>query len=117
MRTALKSCTRPLALRLVHTEAKLPSSAYFQPTAQSSSSVNSTPRDLTPKHREVLEAALRVDQAGEVAANYIYKGQLAVLGKDPATGVLIQVCWSCALYEGVLLTTSLRTCGSKKRNI
>ncbi|QRW27644.1 ubiquinone biosynthesis monooxygenase COQ7 [Rhizoctonia solani] len=31
---------------------------------------------------EGLEAALRVDQAGEVAANYIYMGQMAVLGSD-----------------------------------
>jgi len=37
---------------------------------------------------------LRVDQAGEVAANYIYKGQLAVLQRDRATAALIQDMWA-----------------------
>jgi ubiquinone biosynthesis monooxygenase Coq7 len=32
-----------------------------------------------------------VDQAGEIAANWIYRGQFAVLGRDPRVGPLIQV--------------------------
>jgi len=34
-----------------------------------------------------------VDQAGEVAANWIYRGQHFVLGKQPLTGPLIQEMW------------------------
>lgn len=40
-----------------------------------------------------MNAALRVDQAGEVAANYIYQGQLAVLRRDRRTAALIQDMW------------------------
>ena len=43
-----------------------------------------------PAQRGTLENALRVDQAGEVAANWIYKGQMAVLGHDLVAGPLIQ---------------------------
>jgi len=55
--------------------------------------VRDTPNDLTPSERVVLDSALRVDQAGEIAANYIYKGQMAVLGRDPHLGSLIQDMW------------------------
>lgn len=55
-------------------------------------SVNGTPSDLPVLQRQALESALRVDQVGEVAANWIYRGQLAILGKDPHSGPLIQVC-------------------------
>lgn len=41
--------------------------------------------------RATLNSAIRVDQAGEVAANWIYKGQMAVLGRDPTVGRVIQV--------------------------
>ncbi|KAI9348395.1 hypothetical protein BD770DRAFT_413418 [Pilaira anomala] len=36
-------------------------------------------RPLTQKEREFIEPMIRVDQAGEVGAYYIYKGQIAVL--------------------------------------
>ncbi len=52
--------------------------------------VGSTP-ELTPEQHQILDTALRVDQAGEVAANWIYNGQLFVLGRDPKVGPLIQV--------------------------
>ncbi|KAF4615223.1 hypothetical protein D9613_002805 [Agrocybe pediades] len=55
--------------------------------------LNSTPTDLTPSQRAMLDSALRVDQAGEVAANYIYKGQLAVLQRDKHVGSLITDMW------------------------
>jgi hypothetical protein len=35
-----------------------------------------------------LDDILRVDHAGEVAANYIYKGQMSVLGNDSCRAVL-----------------------------
>jgi len=36
---------------------------------------------------------MRVDQAGELAANAIYRGQLFVLGRDPKVGPIIQNMW------------------------
>lgn len=50
-----------------------------------------TPNDLTSQQKELLDASLRIDHAGEIAANWIYKGQLAVLGRDPEVGPIIQV--------------------------
>jgi ubiquinone biosynthesis monooxygenase Coq7 len=69
-----------------------PSHIYFDLAKSSDSSVSTTPDHLSPAQRDELESALRVDQAGEVAANYIYRGQLAVLGRDPQSGPLIKVC-------------------------
>jgi hypothetical protein len=74
----------------IHSQRTGPSSAYLNPSSGLDESTTSTPHDLSPSQRRLLEAALRVDQAGEVAANYIYKGQLAVLQRDPATAALIQ---------------------------
>ena len=69
----------------------LPSAAYFDPSKGMDPSITQTPENLTEARREELHSALRVDQAGEVAANYIYKGQLAVFQTDPKYGPLIQV--------------------------
>ncbi|KAG8737243.1 hypothetical protein FRC12_017221 [Ceratobasidium sp. 428] len=69
------------------------SSAYTDQKPPFSPATHETPTDLTRPERETLEAALRVDQAGEVAANYIYMGQVAVLGRDPRVGPLIQDMW------------------------
>ena len=68
-----------------------PSAAYFDPSMSADPSVAQSPENLTQTQRETLQSALRVDQAGEVAANYIYKGQLAVFQRDPRYGPLIQV--------------------------
>jgi len=70
-----------------------PSAAYFDPSKTTDPSVTRTPENLTEAQREELQSALRVDQAGEVAANYIYKGQLAVFQRDPKYGPLIQDMW------------------------
>jgi ubiquinone biosynthesis monooxygenase Coq7 len=58
-----------------------------------STATTTTPTGLSKAQQAKLDAALRVDQAGEVAANWIYKGQMAVLGRDPVTGPLIQQMW------------------------
>lgn len=68
-----------------------PSAVYFDPSKASEPSISQTPENLTKAQREGLQSALRVDQAGEVAANYIYRGQLAVFHRDPKYGPLIQV--------------------------
>ena len=81
------------AARRHHSAASwsLPSAAYTDPARTQEASTSSTPYDISDTQRDTLHGALRVDQAGEVAANYIYMGQLAVLGRDRATGPLIQV--------------------------
>ncbi|KAH9001758.1 COQ7 protein [Lactarius akahatsu] len=81
---------RPRLRSFIHTQRATPSSVYLDPTRSSDASTSSTPDDLSSSQRRALEAALRVDQAGEVAANYIYAGQFAVLRRDPAAGALIQ---------------------------
>ncbi|KAI0747701.1 COQ7 protein [Daedaleopsis nitida] len=80
----LVSASRTLAT------AATPSSIYLDPARSQEASVTSTPHNIPPALRNELESALRVDQAGELAANWIYKGQHDVLGRDAATGPLIQ---------------------------
>ncbi|KDR73427.1 hypothetical protein GALMADRAFT_141922 [Galerina marginata CBS 339.88] len=72
---------------------KLPSSAYTDAHRNYDVALQTTPSDLTDLERETLDSALRVDQAGEIAANYIYKGQMAILGRDKRVGPLIQDMW------------------------
>lgn len=50
-------------------------------------------RSLTAKEREIIEPMIRVDQAGEVGAYYIYKGQIAVLGHDKKLRPILQEMW------------------------
>jgi 3-demethoxyubiquinol 3-hydroxylase len=78
----------------VHTAA---SSVYMETSDRNNPAVSTTPQDLTPEQRATLDSALRVDQAGEVAANWIYKGQMFVLGRDPSVAPLIQV--SCSQHS------------------
>ncbi|KAI0956879.1 hypothetical protein AcW1_005455 [Taiwanofungus camphoratus] len=70
-----------------------PSEAYLDPAKSREPSITTTPTELPDHQKHTLESALRVDQAGELAANYIYMGQMAVLGRDPAIGPLIQEMW------------------------
>ncbi|KIM48952.1 hypothetical protein M413DRAFT_438129 [Hebeloma cylindrosporum] len=72
---------------------RLPSTSYTDPSPGCELAAQATPSDLTESQRQILESALRVDQAGEIAANYIYQGQMAVLGEDKRMGSLIQDMW------------------------
>jgi len=65
---------------------------YTDPSKALEPAVTSTP-EVNSSQREVLDSALRIDQAGEIAANAIYKGQMAVLGRHPQVGHLIQEMW------------------------
>lgn len=94
---------RPRLRSFIHTPRPMPSSAYLDPIRSSDASTSSTPDDLSSSQRRVLEAALRVDQAGEVAANYIYAGQFAVLRRDPASAALIQAS-TCAQPSPIVTT-------------
>ena len=95
---------RPCLCSLIHTQRRTPSSVYLDPARKLDASTSSTPDDLSPSQRKALEAALRIDQAGEVAANYIYAGQVAVLRRDPATAALIQAS-TCTQSFPNLVTT------------
>ncbi|KAG0277563.1 ubiquinone biosynthesis monooxygenase Coq7 [Linnemannia exigua] len=66
-------------------------------TTNSSTSSTGTapvpPLRLSKEQRELLEEMIRVDQAGELGANWIYRGQYAVLGSDKKVGPLLQHMW------------------------
>ncbi|KAF9350308.1 ubiquinone biosynthesis monooxygenase Coq7 [Mortierella sp. AD094] len=64
-------------------------------TSSSSSSSDSSvpPLRLSKEQRDMLEEMIRVDQAGELGANWIYRGQYAVLGSDKKVGPLLQHMW------------------------
>lgn len=79
-----------LCQRKLSTGRTYPSIAYTNPTTADDRATTSVPT-LTASQHKCLDQALRVDQAGEIAANYIYQGQMAVLGRDKVVGPLIQV--------------------------
>jgi 3-demethoxyubiquinol 3-hydroxylase len=84
-----------LGRSVASTSTALPSARYLQLRGtrdEPDAATQETPKTLTQAQKEMLHAALRIDQAGEVAANWIYKGQLAVLGRDPKSGPVIEVC-------------------------
>lgn len=126
LRHSFPALTRSSLARFHSTSANpsLASSAYVEQETPSPAT-HETPSDLTRPEREGLEAALRVDQAGEVAANYIYMGQMAVLGKDPRLRNLIQVRepGSCSEIPKTHTSKKLRftglisTCGTKRNDI
>lgn len=89
LRSASRSLTR--AHTTTASTRPLASTAYLDPARSQEPSISTTPQYIPSDLRRELESALRVDQAGELAANWIYKGQHDVLGRDPATGNLIQV--------------------------
>ncbi|ORX34399.1 ubiquinone biosynthesis protein COQ7-domain-containing protein [Kockovaella imperatae] len=89
----------------------LASDAYFKrppqtsttpgPASSTSSSTvpdeatNDTPSNLTPAQKELIDRIIRVDQAGEVGANWIYRGQkLAMqLKGDNKSAAQIEAMW------------------------
>ncbi|GAA5862540.1 hypothetical protein JCM8547_002097 [Rhodosporidiobolus lusitaniae] len=96
------SLTTSADTQVPYGDPALASSAYL-PVDPSSSPPSAPPPvdatsetpELTPAQRDVLEKIVRVDQAGELGANYIYYGQHAVmsLGKDKKTTDLVQAMW------------------------
>jgi len=89
------SPTLYLSARSLTTARRLPSTSYTDPPscAGYEPATRTTPSDLNASQRRILESALRVDQAGEIAANYIYQGQMAVLSHDKRLCSLIQDMW------------------------
>ncbi|KAJ7285585.1 COQ7 protein [Mycena rebaudengoi] len=84
---------RPLSLTLRRAYSSLPSSIYLDPSRANHPSVSTTPEDISHVQRQQLDSALRVDQAGEIAANYIYMGQMFILRGDPSLRPMIQEMW------------------------
>ncbi len=81
-------CLRRHGLRRWY--SALPSNAYTNGDP-SNPAVSSTP-DVPSDQRNALDSALRVDQAGEIAATWIYKGQILILGRDKKLDPMLQVC-------------------------
>ncbi|TDL27196.1 COQ7 protein [Rickenella mellea] len=92
------TCTRtqwrnaPLAYRCLWNHAAA-SSTYLDTTQALNPAVHDTPDHLRASQFDLLDKALRVDQAGEVAANWIYRGQMSVLGRDSSSKSIIQSMW------------------------
>ena len=83
-------CLRRAAInRYYSTSRTFPSSAYTHGDPRNPA-VSSTPTISQAQH-DVVDSALRVDQAGEIAATWIYKGQIAVLGRDKKLDSMLQV--------------------------
>ena len=53
----------------------------------------SSARFLARKRQQIYERIIRVDHAGELGADRIYMGQMAVLGRNPEVGQVIQRMW------------------------
>ena len=83
--------------------------------ASSLSSFDSTPEEKT---QALIDRIIRVDQAGELAADRIYAGQMAVLGRTDV-GPTIQVdSIEMKLRKTRSIRSSFRsTCGTKKKHI
>lgn len=120
LRSLRSRCSRhsqlPRLRNFAHTRPP-PSSVYLDRASGPDVSTSSTPDNLSPSQRRLLEAALRVDQAGEVAANYIYEGQLAILRRDPAASALIQA--SSHFHSSHVISifdVNFRICGLKKES-
>jgi len=90
--------TRALSTTAVARQATTSStpSSGIPETSDGSSSAPVAPLRLSEEQRALLEEMIRVDQAGELGANWIYRGQYAVLGSDKKVGPLLQVFNLCA---------------------
>lgn len=94
----LASLARPSRLRDVSSlrfNSTLASAAYTAPTFQDVST-SKTAEELNPIDRRRLESMLRVDHAGEVAANTIYAAQARVFSSimgDTKTAKMCEEMW------------------------
>jgi len=83
--------TKTAAMRHPRSTLKVLASDEYLAGKIGSTSRGHTPRDLTREQKKLLDSAIRVNHAGEIAANWIYRGQLAVFRQDPVLGPLVQV--------------------------
>ncbi|KAK4048077.1 ubiquinone biosynthesis monooxygenase Coq7 [Microbotryomycetes sp. JL221] len=80
---------------LPHDPREATSSRSPKDTSIPNDATTSTPSELTPEQQKLLEEIIRVDQAGEVGANYIYQGQHAVFKRrrDKRVADIVQNMW------------------------
>lgn len=77
--------------------SNLASSAYTHPSSSINKAIHRTPDSLSAKDRNELESMLRVDHAGEIAANTIYQAQAEMFRRlgDHKTSRMMEVSlWS-----------------------
>ncbi|KAF9093362.1 ubiquinone biosynthesis monooxygenase Coq7 [Mortierella sp. AD031] len=95
--TATRALSSTTAARQAATTTSPSSAASDNHDIATDSSASSSspvpPLRLSKEQRELLEEMIRVDQAGELGANWIYRGQYAVLGSDKKVGPLLQHMW------------------------
>ncbi|KAG2181666.1 hypothetical protein INT44_008481 [Umbelopsis vinacea] len=88
-RTLLKLAVAPTKLRIQQ--------AHYTTGNKNDSNEAEAPnlssRKLTQEELEFIKPMIRVDQAGEIGANFIYMGQIAVLGKDKNLRPILQEMW------------------------
>ncbi|KAJ3183509.1 ubiquinone biosynthesis monooxygenase Coq7 [Geranomyces variabilis] len=94
---------RPFLIRHLarnHLQRRLQSTVtYAAPTDAAAGAVPNAspppppPAPLTQEQKDLIASMLRVDQAGELGANWIYKGQMAVFENDPKVGPVVQHMW------------------------
>ncbi|KAK3825487.1 MAG: ubiquinone biosynthesis protein COQ7-domain-containing protein [Benniella sp.] len=120
-RPALHTATRAFSVTATRRQATfVPNSGSFDNTsgnnvATPASSSSTPPADastvpplrLSKEQREMLEEMIRIDQAGELGANWIYRGQYAVLGSDKKVGPLLQHMWDqekhhLKVFDGII---------------
>ncbi|ORY07888.1 hypothetical protein K493DRAFT_310091 [Basidiobolus meristosporus CBS 931.73] len=79
--------------------ARLPRTALYNLTTRGisttaplfhASSQEKIKRELTEDEKQLIAEIIRVDQAGELGANRIYQGQIAVLGRDKKLRPLLE---------------------------
>ncbi|KAH8551233.1 ubiquinone biosynthesis protein COQ7-domain-containing protein [Umbelopsis sp. PMI_123] len=85
-RTILKLGTASTSRRLQH-------GCYTTSNNNEPETPNLNSRKLTEEELEFIRPMIRVDQAGEIGANFIYMGQIAVLGKDKNLRPILQEMW------------------------
>ncbi|WVW78694.1 hypothetical protein I302_100654 [Kwoniella bestiolae CBS 10118] len=114
---SLTSSARAGPSRLFTHTRTLASHAYLPPSPSSSSSpsttpvvsaeaTTTTPPDLTPEQRTLIDSIIRVDQAGELGANWIYRGQkwaMDVKG-DKETGKQVEEMWENERHHLTILS-------------
>ncbi|CAG8529215.1 9341_t:CDS:2 [Gigaspora rosea] len=68
---------------------------------QNQCTIKSTTKNdrLTDEQKKLIDSMIRVDQAGEIGANWIYKDQMTVLGGDKKVGPVIQEMWEQKKYH------------------
>ncbi|KAI8595049.1 hypothetical protein EDD21DRAFT_56957 [Dissophora ornata] len=92
-RSTLRTTTRALSSSATSRQATTPPSPNTNNSGEDNDTTASDvpPLRLSQEQRALLEEMIRVDQAGELGANWIYRGQYAVLGSDKKVGPLLQV--------------------------